>query len=147
MTVILRLTNSPDADEPVLRRAAELLRRGGLVAFPTETVYGLGANALDATAIKRIFEAKGRPANNPIIVHVDGVPSAQLVADQWPNTAEKLARTFWPGPLTLILPKKASVPDIVTAAAPNVAIRMPGHAIALRLLQLAGIPIAAPSAN
>src|SRR5580700_7087345 len=125
MTIILRLTDSPEADEPVLKKAADLIRHGGLVAFPTETVYGIGANALDAAAINRIFVAKGRPPNNPLIVHVDGVASAMLVAATWPDTAKKLARKYWPGPLTLVLPKQSTVPDVVTAGAPTVAIRMP----------------------
>jgi L-threonylcarbamoyladenylate synthase len=147
MTNIVHLSNSPEDDEPVLKKAADLIRRGGLVAFPTETVYGLGANALDKAAVNRIFVAKGRPPNNPVIVHIDRAASALLVAATWPDTAELLARKFWPGPLTLVLPKKPAVPDIVTAGASTVAIRVPAHPVALRLLQLAAVPIAAPSAN
>jgi L-threonylcarbamoyladenylate synthase len=117
------------------------------VAFPTETVYGLGANALDATAVARIFEAKGRPANNPLIVHVGEAGEAQRVAAAWPSTAARLAERFWPGPLTLVLPKRSEVPDIVTAGGPTVAVRVPAHPVALALLRTAGLPVAAPSAN
>ncbi|MBI1895576.1 MAG: threonylcarbamoyl-AMP synthase [Acidobacteria bacterium] len=127
--------------------AARVLRAGGLVVFPTETVYGLGANALDAAAVDRIYEVKGRPANSPLIVHVASVDMAgELVAD-WPDTAAALAREFWPGPLTLVLPKSAKVPDRVTAGLPTVAIRLPRHPVARRLIECAGLPIAAPSAN
>jgi L-threonylcarbamoyladenylate synthase len=124
-----------------------MLRGGGLVAFPTETVYGLGANALDQAAVLRIFAAKGRPANNPLIVHIGSVEAGrQLVAD-WPEVAQRLAERFWPGPLTLILPRRETVPDAVTAGGPTVALRMPAHPVALALLAEAGVPIAAPSAN
>jgi L-threonylcarbamoyladenylate synthase len=130
-----------------IARAAEVLRGGGLVAFPTETVYGLGANALDAAAVARIFEAKGRPANNPLIVHIgDATQVGQVVAD-WPNIAETLAKHFWPGPLTLVLPKRPEVPSIVTAGGATVAVRIPAHPVALALLRGAGVPVAAPSAN
>lgn len=142
------LAVSPSAPEPErIQRAAEVLRRGGLVAFPTETVYGLGANALTAAACARIFAAKGRSANNPIIVHVAGVDAARQAASAWPESAELLARRFWPGPLTLVLPKAEQVPAVVTAGGPTVAVRMPAHPVALALLRAAGIPIAAPSAN
>jgi len=130
-----------------IARAAELIRAGRLVAFPTETVYGLGANALDAAAVARIYEAKGRPSNNPIIVHVAGVEAAKLLVAKWPEIADRLAAAFWPGPLTLILPKKDLVADIVTGGGPTVAIRMPAHPVALALLEASGVPIAAPSAN
>src|SRR5438067_8088901 len=106
---------------PELLRAAEVLRRGGLVAFPTETVYGLGANALDQSAVERIFQAKGRPATNPLIVHVAEVAEVSAVTSAWPDEAEQLARRFWPGPLTLVLPRGAAVPDVVTARGPTVA--------------------------
>src|SRR5579859_7624034 len=106
-----------------LREAARLIRAGRLVAFPTETVYGLGANALDAAAVERIFQAKGRPANNPIIVHIADVDAAAIVVATWPDVAAKLAERFWPGPLTLVLPKRPEVPDIVTAGSPTVAVR------------------------
>jgi L-threonylcarbamoyladenylate synthase len=130
-----------------IRRAAELIHQGKLVAFPTETVYGLGANALDAAAVGRIFQAKGRPSTSPLIVHVDSVEMARGLAASWPDDAEILARRFWPGPLTLVLPKLALVPDAVTAGLPTVGIRIPAHAIALALIREAGVPIAAPSAN
>jgi L-threonylcarbamoyladenylate synthase len=135
----------PDPD--VISRAADLLRRGEMVAFPTETVYGLGAHALDERAVRRIFEAKGRPSYNPVIVHVSGVAEAQRVAAEWPPEAQQLAERFWPGPLTLVLPKRAEVPDAVTAGLPSVAVRVPAHPVAYALLRAAAIPVAAPSAN
>src|SRR5262249_3444230 len=107
------LTVDPSAPNPEsIARAAEGLRRGGLVAFPTETVYGLGASALDAAAVARIFDAKGRPANNPLIVHVSEMKRVRDVAADWPDVAERLAERFWPGPLTLVLPKRDAVPDV-----------------------------------
>lgn len=127
--------------------AADVLRHGGLVAFPTETVYGLGANALDAAAVARVFAAKGRPATNPVIVHVADLALVQHVATGWPDAAAKLAVRFWPGPLTLVLPKRPEVPDIVTAGGPTVAVRVPNHPVALALLRAVGVPVAAPSAN
>jgi len=130
-----------------VERAAALIRAGRLVAFPTETVYGLGANALDAAAVQRIFTAKGRPRTSPLIVHVDSIAMARALASQWPHSADLLARSYWPGPLTLVLPKNPEVPDIVTAGLPTVALRMPRHPLALELIHAAGVPIAAPSAN
>jgi len=130
-----------------IARAAKLILAGKLVAFPTETVYGLGANALDAAAVTRIFRAKGRPSTSPLIVHVDSVEMARGLVLDWPEPAEILARRFWPGPLTLVLPKRPLVPDIVTAGLATVGIRMPAHPIALDLIRGAGVPIAAPSAN
>jgi len=130
-----------------LDRAAELLRDGRLVAFPTETVYGLGANALDAAAVQRIYEAKGRPATSPLIVHVASAAMARKVAAEWPAAAEKLAARYWPGPLTLVLPKTRRVPDAVTAGLPTVGIRIPAHPLALALIRKARVPLAAPSAN
>ena len=129
-----------------LRRLARALRRGELVAIPTETVYGLAAHALDARACRAIFMAKGRPANDPLIVHVLDLAGAEKLAEFNP-TARKLARRFWPGPLTLVLPKKSCVPDIVTSGGKTVALRSPAHPLARRLLRLTGIPLAAPSAN
>src|SRR5579872_2410044 len=128
-------------------RAAELLRAGRLVAFPTETVYGLGAKALSAEAVARIFAAKGRPAYNPVIVHVSDAGAAQELVADWPDIADRLAAAFWPGPLTLVLPKSLLVPDEVTAGSQTVAVRVPSHAVALALLRAAGAPVAAPSAN
>jgi L-threonylcarbamoyladenylate synthase len=118
-----------------------------LVAFPTETVYGLGANALDAAAIDKIYAAKGRPPSSPLIVHVSSVEMARALVREWPESAEKLARAFWPGPLTLVLPKQPHVPDRLTAGLDTVGVRMPAHPIALDLIREAGVPIAAPSAN
>lgn len=127
--------------------AASLLRAGKLVAFPTETVYGLGANALDAKAAARIFEAKGRPSTSPIIVHVSSMEMARMVATEWPAAAQDLAQKFWPGPLTLVVKKQAAIPPIVTAGLDTVGIRMPSHPVALALIESAHLPVAAPSAN
>ncbi len=134
-------------DPAAIARAAKLLQSGGLVAFPTETVYGLGANALDVEAVARIFAAKGRPAKNPIIVHVPTKNDAKKLVCTWPDCAELLANRFWPGPLTLVLPKHPCVPDLVTAGGPTVALRVPAHPVALALLHACGLPLAAPSAN
>ncbi len=133
--------------ERQMREAAGLLREGKLVAFPTETVYGLGANALDSAAVSRIFEAKGRPLSSPLIVHVSSIDMARELAAEWPDAAQQLAERFWPGPLTLVVKKRPSMPDIVTAGLPTVGLRMPAHPVALALLREAGIPVAAPSAN
>ncbi|MGP8260117.1 MAG: L-threonylcarbamoyladenylate synthase [Acidobacteriaceae bacterium] len=132
-------------------RAAELLRTGGTVAFPTETVYGLGANALDAAAVEKIFAAKQRPAWDPMIVHVEGRAMLERVAvvpagDEG-RVVAKLMEAFWPGPLTLLLPRTAAVPDAVTAGRPLVGVRSPAHPVARELIRLAGVPVAAPSAN
>jgi L-threonylcarbamoyladenylate synthase len=134
-----------------LARAAELLRAGGTVAFPTETVYGLGANALDSAAVAKIFAAKQRPAWDPVIVHVEGRAMLERVAavpagDEG-RVVAKLIEAFWPGPLTLLLPRTAAVPDAVTAGRPLVGVRMPAHPVARELIRLAGVPVAAPSAN
>ncbi|MCW3058422.1 MAG: ywlC [Capsulimonas sp.] len=134
------------ADPLTIERAARWIREGRLVAFPTETVYGLGANALDADAVARIFTAKGRPATNPLIVHIADIDTLDRIA-QPTEDARRLAQAFWPGPLTLVLPKMPGVPDIVTAGGETVAVRIPSHPIALALLRAAGVPIAAPSAN
>jgi L-threonylcarbamoyladenylate synthase len=130
-----------------ISRAAALLRAGGLVAFPTETVYGLGANALDEKAVRSIFEAKGRPLSSPLIVHVASIAMARELALDWPDQAELLARRFWPGPLTIIVPKQPHIPDLVTAGLASVGLRIPAHPVAKALLEAAQIPIAAPSAN
>jgi L-threonylcarbamoyladenylate synthase len=134
-------------NDPAIRRAAELIRRGGLVAFPTETVYGLGANALDREAVLRIFEAKQRPAWDPIIVHACSVEMAKSLVSAWPEAARKLAACFMPGPLTLLLPKRDLIPDACTAGREKVGIRIPAHPVALALIEAADVPIAAPSAN
>jgi L-threonylcarbamoyladenylate synthase len=139
------------ASREAIAQAAEILRRGGLVALPTETVYGLGANALDASAVIRIFTAKRRPAWDPVIVHIGGPVSANPMLDRLVTEVSPLAHTlmsaFWPGPLTLLLPRSAAVPDAVTAGRPLVGVRMPAHPVASTLIEKAGIPIAAPSAN
>jgi L-threonylcarbamoyladenylate synthase len=134
-------------DPGVIRAAGDILARGGLVAFPTETVYGLGANALDGRAVMRIFEVKGRPSDNPMIVHVADLDQVKDLVECLSNPAQELMRAFWPGPLTLVLPVDGVVPPEVTAGLPSVAIRMPGHAVALALIRAAGSPVAAPSAN
>lgn len=130
-----------------LERAAQIIRSGGLVAFPTETVYGLGANALDARAAARIFEAKQRPSFDPLIVHVADRGMLQKVVQEVPALAERLIERFWPGPLTLVLPKSERVPGLVTSGLPTVAVRMPAHPVAQELIRRAGLPLAAPSAN
>jgi L-threonylcarbamoyladenylate synthase len=138
----------PQRPEPAaLERAAEVLRAGGLVAFPTETVYGLGAHALDPAAVESIYRAKGRPSYNPLIVHVADAGAARRLAGEWPEAAERLAARFWPGPLTLVVPKSPGIPDLVSAGLPTVALRVPAHPVAHALLRTAGIPLAAPSAN
>jgi L-threonylcarbamoyladenylate synthase len=130
-----------------ISRAGELIRAGRLVAFPTETVYGLGANALNPDAVARIFEAKGRPHFDPLIVHVRKIEDLESLVASFPETALRLAERFWPGPLTLVLPKTREVPDLVTAGLSTVAVRIPRHPVAQGLLEAAGVPIAAPSAN
>jgi L-threonylcarbamoyladenylate synthase len=134
-------------DQAEIEAAARLLRAGRLVAFPTETVYGLGANALDPEAVARIYVAKGRPSNSPLIVHVASIEMAQSLVAKWSDIADRLVRRFWPGPLTLVLDKHPTIPSIVTAGLPTVALRMPAHPIALALIRAAGVPLAAPSAN
>ncbi|MDI6869750.1 MAG: L-threonylcarbamoyladenylate synthase [Bacillota bacterium] len=130
-----------------LREAGEVLRGGGLVAFPTETVYGLGADALNPAAVRRIFAAKGRPGDNPLIIHVADRESLAGLVKEVPEAARALMDRFWPGPLTLVLPKAELVPDEVTAGLATVAVRMPNHRVALGLIAAAGVPVAAPSAN
>lgn len=126
---------------------ASLIREGQLVAFPTETVYGLGANALDEQAVGAIFEAKGRPTADPLIVHIASLNELENLVVGMDDLALSLAERFWPGPLTLVLPKTEQIPDLVTSGLGNVAIRMPSHPVALKLIRLAGVPVAAPSAN
>ncbi len=133
--------------QEAVRRATDLLRVGEVVALPTETVYGLAANALDAAAVARIYEIKGRPAHNPIIVHVANQEMARSCVAHWPPAADSLARAFWPGPLTLVLPKSRTIPDIVTAGGPTVGIRWPSHPFIQAVIQECGFPLAAPSAN
>lgn len=133
-------------DEQSLKQASDLLRQGKLVAFPTETVYGLGADALNEAAVRSIFDAKERPADNPLIVHIHAVEQLEGLCHITP-TAQKLAQAFWPGPLTMLLMKTSRVPDITTASLPSVAVRCPRHPAALALLRESGVPVAAPSAN
>ncbi len=134
-------------DQSVIKLAADIILQGGLVAFPTETVYGLGANALDERAVIKIFQAKRRPMDNPIIVHVADIEDVWVLAEEVPPSAELLMKRFWPGPLTFVLLRSELVPDVVTARLPSVCIRMPIHPVASRLISTAGVPIAAPSAN
>lgn len=137
-------------DEPqqdIMEDAARMIREGGLVAFPTETVYGLGANGLDSRAVQKIFVAKGRPGDNPLILHVAEVEAVFSLAREVPPAAQILMEKFWPGPLTIVLPKKEIVPDEVTAGLDSVAIRMPDHPVARALIKKAQVAIAAPSAN
>lgn len=130
-----------------MEQAAAILRAGGTVAFPTETVYGLGANALDATAVAKIFEAKQRPGWDPLIVHLADRSMLPSITESVPEDALRLMDAFWPGPLTLLLPRSGAIPDAVTAGRPLVGVRVPQHPVAHALLKVAGIPVAAPSAN
>ena len=135
------------ADPAAIAEAAALIRAGDLVAFPTETVYGLGANAFDPAAVARIYVAKGRPASDPVIVHVAASSQLAEVTPAIPEMAHALIAAFWPGPLTLVLPRGPRIPPAVSAGLPTVAVRMPAHRVALALIEAAGVPIAAPSAN
>jgi L-threonylcarbamoyladenylate synthase len=138
----------PVAPEPeAIQAAAAIIRTGGLVAFPTETVYGLGANALDSVAVAKIFAAKGRPASDPLIVHIARLAQLDEVAEQIPTLARELAAAFWPGALTLVLKRRPIIPPNVSAGRDTVAVRVPAHPVALALCTAAGVPIAAPSAN
>ncbi len=141
-------TERLDATNPAhITRAAHILRAGGTVAFPTETVYGLGANALDPVTVEKIFVAKQRPHWDPLIVHIADLAMLPMIAQVNSRTAQQLIDRFWPGPLTLLLPRTAAIPDIITAGRPLVGVRMPNHPVALALIHQAGVPIAAPSAN
>jgi len=140
-------THTPALFAAAVRRAADLLRAGGVVALPTETVYGLAANALEAGAVAKIYEIKGRPAHNPIIVHVAGLEMARQCVGTWPAPAAQLARAFWPGPLTVVLPKSKRIPDLVTAGGATVGVRWPGHPFFQAVIRECGFPLAAPSAN
>src|SRR3954464_3738973 len=145
-TVVLRVDpTTPGAS--AIAQAAAILLRGGLVAFPTETVYGLGANALDAAAVQRIYVAKGRPASDPLIVHIAALDQLGSVAENVPALAHSLAQAFWPGPLTLVLKRRTAIPATVSAGRDTVAVRIPDHEVPLALARGAGVPIAAPSAN
>jgi L-threonylcarbamoyladenylate synthase len=148
VSVVQFVKVSAVAPEPdIVAEAAEVLRADGLVAFPTETVYGLGANALSDSAVAKIFHAKGRPARNPLIVHVADARMAARVVSHWPPVAERLAQAFWPGPLTMVLPRHPDVPAAVSAGLGAVGVRVPAHPVARALIEAAGCPVAAPSAN
>jgi L-threonylcarbamoyladenylate synthase len=140
-------THTPELFAAAVKRAAELLRAGDVVALPTETVYGLAANALDEKAVEKIIQVKGRPANNPIIVHVASLEMAKRCVKQFPAAVEKLAKAFWPGPLTLVLPRAEIIPGIVTAHGGTVGIRWPGHPFIQAVIRECHFPLAAPSAN
>jgi len=137
----------PELFQKAVRRAAELLRAGEVVALPTETVYGLAANALEEKAVAKIFQIKGRPAHNPIIVHVASNEMAKICVSKWPELAEKFSKAFWPGPLTLVLPRAEIIPDNVTAGGSTVGIRWPSHPFIQAVIRECGFPLAAPSAN
>lgn len=130
-----------------LAEAAGVIASGGVVAFPTETVYGLGANALDPDAIGRVFELKGRPAHNPLIVHVLGIAHARMFASAWPDRAHEAALAHWPGPLTIVVPRNGLVPDVVTGGGPTVGLRVPANGVARALIERASVPLVGPSAN
>ena len=130
-----------------IQRAGDILRRGGLVAIPTETVYGLAANALDGQAVKKIYQAKGRPSDNPLIVHISQASQLPPLVKEVPEAAKKLAVAFWPGPLTIILPKSGTVPQETSGGLDTVAVRCPSHPTARAVIDAAGVPLAAPSAN
>ncbi|MDZ7611883.1 MAG: L-threonylcarbamoyladenylate synthase [Candidatus Moranbacteria bacterium] len=145
-TQVIKIESNKDFTEKITR-AAGIIKKGGLVAFPTETVYGLGANGLDENAVKKIFLAKGRPQDNPLILHVSSIKQAQSLAEEIPEKAEKLMNKFWPGPLTLILKRSKLVPNIIAGGLESVAIRIPENDIAIELIRRSGRPLAAPSAN
>ena len=147
MTAEVLSTHTPALFQAAVKRAADRLRAGEVVALPTETVYGLAANTWDENAIANIFQIKGRPANNPIIVHVASVEMAKRCVASWPANADKLANAFWPGPLTLVLPRAKEIPDNVTAGGPTVGVRWPGHPLIQAVIRECGFPLAAPSAN
>jgi L-threonylcarbamoyladenylate synthase len=140
-------THTPELFQKAVLRAAELLRAGEVVALPTETVYGLAANALAEKAVAKIFQIKGRPANNPIIVHVASVEMAKCCVKNWPELADKLSKAFWPGPLTLVLPRAGKIPDMVAAGGATVGVRWPGHPFIQAVIRECGFSLAAPSAN
>jgi L-threonylcarbamoyladenylate synthase len=147
MNTVVLSTHTAALFAQAVERAAELLRAGELVALPTETVYGLAANAWDAAAVARIYEVKGRPVRNPIIVHVAGLELARECVAAWPPVAGRLAGAFWPGPLTLVLPRSPRIPDIVTAGGATVGVRWPSHPFIQAVIRACGFPLAAPSAN
>ena len=147
MKTVVLPTHSQALFDQAISRAAELLRAGQPIALPTETVYGLAANALDAGAVARVFEVKGRPAHNPVIVHVASVEMARRCVRAWPAAAQQLAAAFWPGPLTVVLPRSAQIPDIVVADGATVGVRWPSHPFIQEVIRACGFPLAVPSAN
>ncbi|HAV62448.1 MAG TPA: threonylcarbamoyl-AMP synthase [Verrucomicrobiales bacterium] len=147
MAAEVLLTHTPALFHDAVRRATERLRAGDVVALPTETVYGLAANALDGAAVRRVFEIKGRPAHNPVIVHVAGWEMARGCVHHWPESATRLGRAFWPGPLTIVLGRSSNIPDVVTARGPTVGVRWPSHPFIQAVIRECGFPLAAPSAN
>jgi len=147
VTAEILSTHTPVLFDVAVKRAAKLLRAGEIVALPTETVYGLAANAFDEKAVAKIFQIKGRPANNPIIVHVASLEMAGRCVKDWPNNADQLARAFWPGPLTLVLPRAKEIPDNVTAGGATVGVRWPSHPLIQAVIRECGFPLASPSAN
>ena len=147
MKTIMQTINPESFQDEELQEACRILQNGGLVAFPTETVYGLGGDALRPEASAKIYEAKGRPSDNPLIVHIADMESLEEVAQTVPEEAAKLAQHFWPGPLTMIFPKKEKVPGSTTGGLDTVAVRMPSHPVARALIRESGVYIAAPSAN
>ncbi|NMA48987.1 MAG: threonylcarbamoyl-AMP synthase, partial [Tissierellia bacterium] len=147
MKTKIRKLDPNNIDKKILNEAVQIVRAGGTVVFPTETVYGLGANGLNEEAVMKIFKAKGRPADNPLILHIYSIGHVEALVKNIPETAEKCMEAFWPGPLTILFKKSSKVPKIITAGLDTVAIRMPKNNIALELIKEANIPIAAPSAN
>lgn len=145
--ILPAFTGNNELNTESIDRAAALLRAGEVVGIPTETVYGLAANAFDETAVAKIFKAKGRPQDNPLIVHISAFEEIRELVSDVPEAAKKLADAFWPGPLTIILPKSSKIPDAVSAGLPSVAVRMPSHPVARAVIQKADVPLAAPSAN
>jgi L-threonylcarbamoyladenylate synthase len=139
--------HTPELFARAVARAVALLRAGEVVGLPTETVYGLAANALDAAAVRRVFEVKGRPAENPVIVHAVGMEMVRRCVGAWPAAAERLGSAYWPGPMTLVLPRSAAIPDVVTAGGETVGVRWPGHPLMQAVIEACGFPLAAPSAN
>jgi len=142
-----KIIDVQDNEEAGIQEAAELIKKGEVVAFPTETVYGLGANGLDETAAGKIYSAKGRPSDNPLILHIDSIKMLSMISKNIPHMAMEIMAAFCPGPITMILPKKETVPDCITGGLDTVGVRMPDNDIARKLIELSGVPIAAPSAN
>jgi len=146
-TKLWKVELDPNESDRAIIEAAQMLQQGSVVAFPTETVYGLGANALDTEAIKKIYQAKGRPSDNPLIVHIATIEQLQMLVQDINETSQKLIDYFWPGPLTIIFNSRNNISELVTAGLSTVAVRMPDHPVALAIIKAANLPIAAPSAN